>query len=207
MVGSTPPDNDNTELTGPIPEQQDATDSAGAEEPGSQGASWTQHLDLIKHLAELVEAENLSEVEVEGDGLRISLKTPVALAATNNVQFVAPLTNTLPAEAIGLPATETATTPGQPVPGVTSKAAKADKNLVPIVSPMVGVFYRASSPDNPPLVEIGDYIEVGQEVALVEAMKVFNEITSEIEGTVVEIRAQNAQLVETGSVLIMIRKP
>ncbi|MBV9470246.1 MAG: acetyl-CoA carboxylase biotin carboxyl carrier protein subunit, partial [Abitibacteriaceae bacterium] len=58
-----------------------------------------------------------------------------------------------------------------------------------------------------PLVEVGDYIEVGQEVALIEAMKVFNEITSEIEGTVVEIRAENAQLVETGNVLMMIRKP
>jgi len=206
VVGSTPPDNEKPMASGKSPDGDEAS-SAEAQTPGTPASSWTQHLELIRGLAQLVEDENLSEVEVEDNGLRISLKTSAALAAGTNVQFVAPLTGTLPAEAMGTGITESVLGPSQQAPGVKPKEAKPDKNLVPIVSPMVGVFYRASSPDSPPLVEVGDYIEVGQEVALIEAMKVFNEITSEIEGTVVEIRAENAQLVETGNVLMMIRKP
>lgn len=70
---------------------------------------------------------------------------------------------------------------------------------------MVGVFYRAPSPSDPNFIEVGDKVEIGQTVALVEAMKVFNEITSEVAGTVVEIKAASADLVETGQTLITIR--
>jgi biotin carboxyl carrier protein len=70
---------------------------------------------------------------------------------------------------------------------------------------MIGVFYRAPSPSDPNFVEVGDVVEIGQTVALVEAMKVFNEITAEVAGTVIEIKAQTAELVETGQVLMTIR--
>jgi acetyl-CoA carboxylase biotin carboxyl carrier protein len=89
--------------------------------------------------------------------------------------------------------------------GAAPTAPPHDASLVPIVSPMVGVFYRAPSPNDPTFVEIGDTVHIGQVVGVVEAMKVFNEITSDIEGTVAEIPAQNAELVETGAPLIIVR--
>ena len=75
----------------------------------------------------------------------------------------------------------------------------------PIVSPMGGQFYRSKTPDDPPFVEVGDHVEIGQVVGLIEAMKTFNEITSEVEGEVVLIPARNAELVEAGAPLVVVR--
>jgi acetyl-CoA carboxylase biotin carboxyl carrier protein len=85
-------------------------------------------------------------------------------------------------------------------------AEPVDANLVTVLSPMVGIFYRAPSPNDPNFVEIGARVEVGQTLCLVETMKVFNEITCEWDGTVVEILAENSQLLETGDRLMVIRK-
>jgi len=73
-----------------------------------------------------------------------------------------------------------------------------------IASPLVGTFYRSSSPDMPPLVEVGDRVEVGQPLCIVEAMKVFNEITADRAGAVLAIPAQNGQLVQVGQVLVVL---
>ena len=80
-----------------------------------------------------------------------------------------------------------------------------DENVVDIVAPLVGVFYRAPSPDAEPFVEVGDEIEVGSEVGLIEAMKVFSPIPSEVAGTVVAIPGQNGKLVQAGDVLVKVR--
>jgi biotin carboxyl carrier protein len=79
-----------------------------------------------------------------------------------------------------------------------------DENVVDIVAPLVGVFYRAPSPDAEPFVEVGDEIEVGSEVGLIEAMKVFSPIPSEVAGTVVAIPGQNGKLVQAGEVLVRV---
>ena len=73
-----------------------------------------------------------------------------------------------------------------------------------IKSPMVGTFYRAPSPDSPPFVEVGQIIEIGQPVCIVEAMKLMNEIKSEIRGKVIEIPIENAQPVEFGQTLFVL---
>lgn len=73
-----------------------------------------------------------------------------------------------------------------------------------IASPLIGIFYRAPSPDAPPFVEVGDSVEAGQTIGVVEAMKVFNEITTEQTGTVVAIMAENAALVQVGQPLVVI---
>ncbi len=74
-----------------------------------------------------------------------------------------------------------------------------------ITTPIIGTFYRASSPDAPVFVDIGDTIEAGQTVGIVEAMKVFNEITSDIAGTVIAIPAQNGQLVRVDEPLVILQ--
>ncbi|UCH36700.1 MAG: biotin carboxyl carrier domain-containing protein [Armatimonadota bacterium] len=76
--------------------------------------------------------------------------------------------------------------------------------VVEIRAPLVGVFYRAPAPDAPSYVEVGDWIEPGQSIGLIEAMKVFNEINSEVEGRVVAIPVGNGELVEAEQVLMIV---
>ena len=83
-------------------------------------------------------------------------------------------------------------------------AAEAE-DLVAVVSPLAGVFYASSGPEEPPFVVAGDDVEPGQVVALVEAMKVFNEIHAEVAGTVVEVVCSPGQLVQAGQALVRIR--
>lgn len=81
----------------------------------------------------------------------------------------------------------------------------ADDGLVVVESPMVGTFYRAASPDSPPFAEVGAVVSAGQALCIVEAMKLMNEIESEVSGTVVEVLAENAQAVQFGQPLFKIR--
>ncbi len=139
---------------------------------------WDEQVQFLRGLAHIVRDENLSELSLESGGVRLSLKS----AAPGATVVVAPS--------------------AAPLSGV---AAAPDSGLVPVVSPMVGVFYRAPSPNDPNFVEVGDSVSIGQVIGVVEAMKVFNEIVSEIEGTVAEIVAQNSELVETGAPLVKIQ--
>ncbi|WP_448563091.1 acetyl-CoA carboxylase biotin carboxyl carrier protein [Trichothermofontia sp.] len=83
--------------------------------------------------------------------------------------------------------------------------SNASSRLVDITSPMVGTFYRAPAPDEPPYVEVGDHIRVGQTVCILEAMKLMNELESEVSGTIVEILIENADPVEFGQVLMRVK--
>jgi acetyl-CoA carboxylase biotin carboxyl carrier protein len=83
-------------------------------------------------------------------------------------------------------------------------ASLANDRLVDIISPMVGTFYRAPSPDEPSYVNVGDRIRPGQVVCIVEAMKLMNEVEAEVSGEVVEILVDNAQPVEFGQVLMRV---
>jgi acetyl-CoA carboxylase biotin carboxyl carrier protein len=80
----------------------------------------------------------------------------------------------------------------------------SQRKIVDIVSYMVGTFYRAPSPDDPPFVEVGDMVKRGDTVCIIEAMKVMNQIESEVSGRIVEILVENAQPVEFGQVLMRV---
>jgi acetyl-CoA carboxylase biotin carboxyl carrier protein len=83
-------------------------------------------------------------------------------------------------------------------------AADDSKNLVPIKSPMVGTFYRSPAPDADPYVEQNSYVDVGQTVCIVEAMKLMNEIESDVKGRIARILVENAQPVEYGQILFLV---
>ena len=85
----------------------------------------------------------------------------------------------------------------------TQRAAKGDQSI-PIVAPLTGVYYSAASPTSPPFVSVGDVVHVGQVIALIEAMKIFNEITTEATGRVVEILGANGNVIQKGDVLVRI---
>lgn len=81
-----------------------------------------------------------------------------------------------------------------------------DNNMIEVTSPMVGTFYAAPSPDAPPYVQVGDRVEAGQTLCIVEAMKLMNEIKAETDGVIADILVDNAQPVEYGQVMILIDK-
>ncbi|GIV16676.1 MAG: acetyl-CoA carboxylase, biotin carboxyl carrier protein [Armatimonadota bacterium] len=128
-------------------------------------------------LLRLARRFHLSELEWQEDGLRIFIRRE---RATVEVPQDIPAPVAVPAK----------------TPEASEQAV-----LVDLCAPMTGVFYRAPSPDAPPYVEVGDYVEEGQIVCLIEAMKVFNEIPAERSGRIVQICAESGQLVEQGAVL------
>jgi acetyl-CoA carboxylase biotin carboxyl carrier protein len=94
---------------------------------------------------------------------------------------------------------------GSRAPAHADPSDPAPDPSVAIVAPLTGVFYPAPSPSSPPYVQVGDAVQAGQIVCIVEAMKVFNEITSEVAGTVKSVQAQSGQLVHAGEALIRVQ--
>lgn len=104
-----------------------------------------------------------------------------------------------------LAATLAAAPPAAPAAAPAAVSAPVDTKWVSIISPMVGTFYRAAAPDEPPFVNVGDRIKVSQTVCIIEAMKLMNEIDAdEVSGQVMEILVQNGEPVEYGQVLMRI---
>ena len=89
-------------------------------------------------------------------------------------------------------------------PAQSAPPPKSDRRLLEVISPMVGTFYRAPGPDEAPFVEVGDRIQLGQTVCIIEAMKLMNELEAEVAGEIVEILVQNGQPVEYGQVLMRV---
>lgn len=115
---------------------------------------------------------------------------------------IAPTASPLPPAIEALPAV--AAPAGTPAEAPPPPPSPADKKWVAVSSPMVGTFYRAPAPDEPPFVEVGDRIRSGQTVCIIEAMKLMNEIEAEISGQVMEIAVGNGEPVEYGQTLVWI---
>ncbi len=148
---------------------------------------------------------DVTELEIEKDGERLYVRrgaeTVVAPAITPGL--VAPST-LLAGASVMPPASPAAASPSVPPPPPMPRVD--DPNVVSITSPFVGTFYRAPSPDAAPFVDVGTDIRAGQVLCIVEAMKLMNEIESEIAGTIVEVVGDNGKPVEYGDVLFRVRK-
>ena len=147
--------------------------------------------DKIKRLITLVEENKLTELAVEEEGLSVTIKaeTPEKSASGGS-----------PTSQPGLHAEVEEIEEIEEAP----EEEVAAENLAEIRSLMIGVFYRCPSPDSPPYIEVGDEIEVGQTIGLIEAMKVFSEVPSEIAGRVVAVPAESGKLVQQGDVLVVV---
>lgn len=148
-------------------------------------------LNDIKELLSAVDASNVAEFEIESGDFKLSLKKAAAGAPV--VQAAPALAPTVTAAAPAVAATPVA----QPeaLPTLPSKA-------ITINAPMVGTFYRSPSPDAPAFAEVGDVVKPGQTVCIIEAMKLMNELESEVSGRVARILVENGQPVEYGQPLI-----
>jgi acetyl-CoA carboxylase biotin carboxyl carrier protein len=158
--------------------------------------------NYIRKLIRLVEESEIDSLEVSSWGRKIRI-THRGAGQTNNGHGEM-------ATVMQMPAAQMMVAPmAQPVaaaaaPGGVQTAVQNQKNLVEIKSPMVGTFYAAPSPDSPPYVSVNERVTVGQVVCIVEAMKLMNEIESEVSGTVVKILAENGKPVEFGQALFLI---
>ncbi|EON77166.1 Biotin carboxyl carrier protein of acetyl-CoA carboxylase [Lunatimonas lonarensis] len=148
----------------------------------------------IQELIDFIAQSGLAEVKIETDEFKLSVKKNVPQVAVKNVEPVA---------AAPLPAAEAAPAVATPASSSPEPALSSSK-LVEIKSPMIGTFYRTPNPDSPAFVNVGDTIQAGHTVCIIEAMKLFNEIDSEISGKIVKVLVENASPVEFDQPLFLV---
>jgi acetyl-CoA carboxylase biotin carboxyl carrier protein len=161
-------------------------------------------LNYVKKLVKLLAESSVAEIEIEEDGKKIrvakgAFSGPVAYAQGPMQQSAVMPYLSAPAQAS---ASSPASAGGPPAPA----APPAAKNLHEIKSPIVGTFYRAPSPDAAPFVQIGTSVQSGTTLCIVEAMKLMNEIESDVSGTIVKIMVENGQPVEYDQTLFLVEK-
>ncbi|WKA56391.1 acetyl-CoA carboxylase biotin carboxyl carrier protein [Planococcus shixiaomingii] len=158
----------------------------------------------IREIIKLVDNSSIDEFTYESEGTKVKLKKNGSIAST---------TPSVPSE----PAAPAAPAPVAAVPAATPKAEEmvseevpelpvnSNKDLHPILSPMVGTFYQSPSPEEPAYVKPGTKVKADQVVCIVEAMKLFNEIEAEVDGEIAEILVKDGQLVEYGQPLFLVK--
>lgn len=146
----------------------------------------------IQDLIKFVSKSGVNEVAIEEKDFKITIKTNQEPTYVNAPLPVAAVAAPLPVAAAATPAAAT------PV------AVENDAHLITIKSPMIGTFYRAAGPDKPLFVNVGDEIAPGKVICIIEAMKLFNEIESEISGKIVKILVNDAQPVEFDQPLFLV---
>ena len=172
----------------------------------------TMSIKELRELMKLIDQHKLTEFSMkDGDfKLEIRSESSAAPAPAPQVVSMSPPAYVQPAAMPGM------APPAAPPPAAQPAAAKTDGDagggeqaedeakLTPIKSPMVGTFYRAASPDKPPFVKVGDVVSPGNTVCVIEAMKLFNEIESELAGRIVKVLVEDQQPVEYDQVLFLV---
>ncbi len=149
----------------------------------------------IQHLLDFIAQSNLDEVNIETNDLKISVKRYGTVA-----HVAAPAPVAAPVAAAPAPV---AAAPAAAAQAPVAAEAPAS-NLITVKSPMIGTFYRSGSPDAPSFVEVGTEIKPGKVVCIIEAMKLFNEIESEVSGRIVKVLVENATPVEFDQPLFLV---
>lgn len=151
-------------------------------------------LKQIQDLVKMVNKSNISELTIEEKDIKITIKQKedkyVTAAPVQQVQ--------------ALPAVAPAQVAAAPAPAAPKAEAAVASNLITIKSPMIGTFYRKPSPDKPNLVDEGDEVKSGKVVCIIEAMKLFNEIESEVSGKIVKVLVEDSTPVEFDQPLFLV---
>ena len=148
-------------------------------------------LESVKKLANSIEEHNLSEISVEVNGTKLTMKKEEVRqeVVTSNIKYVEqPTLTNKEIEIKEIESSEEVIIEGKE-----------------IISPMVGTYYSAPSPDSEDFVKIGDKVEVGDTVCIVEAMKMMNEVKSSVAGTIVALKAENGKVVKKGDILFLVK--
>jgi acetyl-CoA carboxylase biotin carboxyl carrier protein len=157
----------------------------------------------LKELIEFLKEQDIAEFELERGDVKVRIKRAVAVApATTETRFVA-VPSITPAIAESVPGAAASGAPASPP--ATPAAEVPEQGLHIVRSPIVGTFYEAPSPGAPPFIKVGDLVELGQVLCIVEAMKLMNEIESDVKGEIVKKLASNGQPIEYGQELFTVR--
>jgi acetyl-CoA carboxylase biotin carboxyl carrier protein len=173
---------------------------------GDRGHGW--NLKDIEKLADLVVDHQLTELEVERDGFRIRIRRGHSQAAIPPAQAVFPVTLGAGAAVVSAaPGNGSTAPPERSESGRSPEPPSSDstEGLYIIKSPIVGTFYRSPAPSAEPFVKPGDEVNVGQVLCIIEAMKLMNEIESEVNGEITRIYVESGQPVEYGQSLFAIK--
>ena len=154
----------------------------------------------IQDLINFISESGLNEVNIETEDIKLMIRKDAEVKQTI-VESSAPV-------AVPAPAAPAAAPAPAPAASVASAEPAGDdavpSNAVEIKSPMIGTFYRSANPDAPPFIKVGDKVTKGQTVCIVEAMKLFNEIESEVSGTVIKVVTEDASPVEYDQPLFLV---
>ena len=156
-------------------------------------------LSLVKKLVKMLSDSDVDEIEIEEEGKKIRI-------AKHPQRAGSPLSYTHEVVRPIVPSPQAAGPPPAPAPAATPVAAPPAANVIAIRSPIVGTFYRAPAPDAAPFVQVGSEVRPGTVLCIVEAMKLMNEIESDVAGKVAKVMVENGQPVEYDQVLFVIEK-
>jgi len=159
----------------------------------------------IQELIKIVNRSNIGELSIEEGDFKITIKqkeelAPVFATSVPVQQAYAPSTP----QSLTTPVLQPAAGNGSPNNQSEVTGGKQGDSLITIKSPMIGTFYRSSAPEKPSFVNIGDEVTVGKTVCIIEAMKLFNEIESEVKGTIVKVLVEDASPVEYDQPLFLV---
>ena len=157
------------------------------------------HEELHRLLATLADSD-IQEFRLEGEDFCLEVKRNLG-PSLDSIASPKKITSEEIDPPLPQPKIEASAAPSTPPPSVPGSRS----DLVEVTAPMVGTFYRAPGPEEPPFVEIGSRISIGQAVCILEAMKLMNELESEVSGEVVEILVENGTPVEFGQVLMRLK--
>jgi acetyl-CoA carboxylase biotin carboxyl carrier protein len=170
----------------------------------------------IQELIRMISKSNLAEVRIEKDSFKITIRTqnyysastrsesPIYIQAPQSgIQAQVP-TYSAPTAISSSSETQQAASAQSVTPAKESASSDSTSNFITIKAPMVGTFYRSAGPDKEPFVKVGDEIKTGTVICVIEAMKLFNEIESEVSGRVVKILVENSKPIEYDQPLFLI---
>ena len=160
----------------------------------------------IREIIRLIDQTSIDEFVFEKEGTRLEIKRGMAKGSQNFPSATAQDAVKEPVAAVEPPTPASAPEPAPAQPSETkAPAAQDEESYQKVTSPMVGTFYKASSPDDDPFVKVGDKVGKESVVCIVEAMKLFNEIEAEVSGEIVEVLVEDGQLVEYGQPLFLVK--
>ncbi|NJN03496.1 MAG: acetyl-CoA carboxylase biotin carboxyl carrier protein [Leptolyngbyaceae cyanobacterium SL_1_1] len=154
----------------------------------------------LRELVAALDQTDIAELILKGSDFELTLRKQTALSPAVVLSEGGRVGNgaTPPSQLPEIPSVPTVSPPAERSPA-------ADPSLVEITSPMVGTFYRSPAPEELPFVDVGDRIQSGQTVCIIEAMKLMNELESEVAGEIVEVLVENSEPVEFGQILMRVR--
>ena len=153
----------------------------------------------IQNLIKFVAKSGATEVKLEMDDIKITIKTTSENATVENGTFVQHIPAAMPQMQAAAPVAQTVETAAAP-----AAAANDDAKYITVKSPIIGTFYRKPSPDKPMFVEVGSTIKTGDVLCVIEAMKLFNEIESEVSGKIVKVLVDDSSPVEFDQPLFLV---